>query len=110
MARPNPNDSEEVKIEKLRLDLEKYRIQEAHKTWRYLGLGFLATVAIGIIAWAMVRMTDRPAWLELGLAVLSLLGGQTILLVQSHRRLGRSMDQRFAGRPIAESGRSEGQP
>ncbi len=87
MARLNANDSEDVKREKLRLDLEKFRIQEAYKTWRILGLGLLATVMVAITAWAVVRMTDKPAWLVLGLAIVSLFGGQTIWMTSIERRI-----------------------
>ena len=58
MARPNANDSEEVKLEKLRVDLEKFRALEQHKTVRSLGLASFGTVSLGVIAWAVVRVTD----------------------------------------------------
>ncbi len=106
MARLNANDSEEVKLEKLRVDLEKFRALEAHKTTRYLGLGLLATISLGIVAWAMVRVTDKPAWLEVVLAMIALLSGPTFLLIRTRRRLKRTLievDLRSAADPADEA-------
>jgi hypothetical protein len=64
-------DKTEIDVELTRIKAERdlARDQLRHHTIRW-GMGF-ATVSLGIIVWAIVRVTDRPAWLTFALALLT---------------------------------------
>jgi hypothetical protein len=91
MARPK---SDAVEIEKLRVGLEKLKILEREKTWRLGILSFFGTIAIGIIAWSTVRMTDKPSWLVFALAILAALGGPSVVMFRAEARLKREIKLR----------------
>jgi len=78
MARLNAGDSDDLKIAKLRIDLEKFRSLQAHTTWRYLIVGSFLTGSLGIMAWMMVRLNEKPAWLELALVLITSFSGPLI--------------------------------
>lgn len=86
--------SDAVEIERLRVGLEKHKILEREKTWRLGILSFFGTIAVGIIAWSTVRMTDRPSWLVFALAVLTALGGPSIVMYRAEARLKREIKLR----------------
>ena len=69
MARVKPTP-EDVEIEKARLAAET-AAKICDTVFRCV-LTAAATVCVGIIAWAAVRITDRPAWVTVVLAVIGL--------------------------------------
>jgi len=98
MAKLKPEESDKVKLERIRSEIEQLRIIEGNKTRRHLGLGALATITTGILASAVVRMTEKPPWLVFGLAVVSAVGGQVIFSVGTARRMNRASERRPRGR------------
>ncbi len=98
MARLRAGDSDELKLEKLRLnfELDKLRIIENGRTQRFLGSGVLATFfgSLATVAWAAVRLLDKPAWLVFGLAILTSLSGPILLAIETRRRLKREVARR----------------
>lgn len=81
MARKKaPRHSEQVEI---------IRIRETQTTRRILIITVGIVASIGIIAWAAVRIMERPAWLVFALAVLAALSGPTGLLVLGVRYVKR---------------------
>jgi hypothetical protein len=72
MAKPRagPANPPRNKNEK---EIELHRITEFHRTVRTIVLCFFGTTALAIIAWAAVRITDKPPWLQFALAVLGVI-------------------------------------
>lgn len=77
---PTRSDPEQVEI---------LRIRETQKTLRYLILTLGTVTALGLIVWAAVRMTEKPPWLVLALAILASLSGPSGLLVFTVRYVWR---------------------
>lgn len=92
MAKAKPGDA--ASIERHRVALEKLRITEREKTKRLAIASFFGTIALGIIAWSVVRMTDRPPWLVFALAVLAACGGPSLMILRIERRLSRQIGSR----------------
>jgi len=93
MARLNASDSDAVKIEKLKVELATHRINERHRTIRSLGLALMAVIALAIIAWASVTILNKPAWLELMLALIAAMTGPMGLLLWKIRHANRLADR-----------------
>jgi hypothetical protein len=93
-AKQTPADNAEA--EKHRVGLEKLRIVEREKTKRLAILSFFGTVSLAIIAWAAVRMTDKPPWLVFALAILAAVGGPSIVMIRAERRLRREVEIRIS--------------
>ncbi len=71
MAKDKPDQTEQIEI---------LRIRETEKTKRYVILTLGVVSSLGIIAWAAVRLMDKPPWLAFALAVLAALSGPSTLL------------------------------
>lgn len=69
MAKRNPTP-EDVELKKI--DATVKSVDKACNTVLGCGLMVTATVCVAIVAWAAVRITDKPAWLTLMLAALGL--------------------------------------
>ena len=114
MARLNAGDSEEVKLAKIRNDfeLEKLKILERGKSLRFLGAMMMltATLCMAIIAWAAVRLTEKPPWLVFVLALIACFSGQLILIIQTRQRVQRARSRRSRGRGADPSSRTEEDP
>jgi hypothetical protein len=80
-------DSDPVRPDPEQVDI--LRIRETQKTLRYLILTFGIVTSLGLIAWAAVRMTEKPPWLVLALAILAASSGPTALLLYTVRYVRR---------------------
>jgi uncharacterized membrane protein len=76
-----------------KFDVAETRILECFRTIRLVAGFVCGTASIGIIAWAAVKISDKPAWLTFALAVLTALSGPTIYLVVNHHKISRTIDQ-----------------
>ena len=92
----------DVDLERIKAELERSRIICGTVRWG-LGWGF-ATVMVGIVAWAVVRMTDKPAWLSFALAVVGAAGGPSLVVW----RLAVVVARRSAVIPAQASPTAEG--
>jgi hypothetical protein len=78
---------EDVDLAKIKADLERARLISNTVVWCFSI--FWGVVSIGIIAWATVQITDKPAWLELGLAILGAGSTPSVIAWRLYVRLKR---------------------
>ena len=74
---------------KNQFDVEMARVEETGWTIRFVTACACGTISLGAIAWAAVQIADRPAWLTLGLASLSLLAPPATWGIIHYRRVHR---------------------
>lgn len=68
MAKSKPTP-EEVDIERIKSNFKRTEKICSTVLWCFVSL--CVTVIVGIIAWATVRITEKPAWVTIILAILS---------------------------------------
>jgi hypothetical protein len=77
----------DVELARIKAELERSKLICGVIRW---GLtGFFATLMLSIVAWATVRMTDKPAWLTFALALLAAAGGPSIVAWRLAIRIAR---------------------
>ena len=67
----------DVEIERIRAGLKKTQV--ICDLVRWISGCFCFTIVVGIIAWAMVRMTDKPSWLVFALALIAAIAPPTYI-------------------------------
>jgi hypothetical protein len=72
-----PKTEEDIKLAQIKADLEKAKY--ICITIATCVLGILGTICISMIVWAIVQITDKPAWLEFALAILGSLGAPSLV-------------------------------
>ena len=81
----------DVELARIKADLEKAKLvsqeglERTRIRWgvvRWISALFFLTIMVGIIAWAVVRMADRPSWLTLVLAGIGLLSGSSMVAIR----------------------------
>ena len=75
----------DVELARIKADLERSRL--ICSTISYCVAFASAVACIGIIAWAAVQITDKPAWLEIALAIVGLGGAPSLLTWRLYVRL-----------------------
>jgi len=65
------------------------RICEDHRTRRFYALMATIVLLAGILAWAIVRIVDKPWWSALLVALVTIVTGQSGLFWFLNRRFGR---------------------
>ena len=80
-----PKTQEDVELARNKATLEKARLT-CDTIVSCLAI-FAVVGCVGIVAWAMVTITDKPAWLEVALAILGLGGGPSLLAWRMYIRL-----------------------
>ena len=77
----------DVELARIKADVDRTKARCETVSW---GIVCLAVViAIGIIAWAAVRMTDKPPWLTLILAFLGSAGAPSLVAWRLWVRVAR---------------------
>lgn len=77
----------DVKLARIAADRERAQLKSRTIVWCYLISAGVACV--GIIAWAAVRITDKPDWLVLALAMIGVGGTPSLVAWRLHWRLKR---------------------
>lgn len=85
MARPK--SQEDIELARIKADLERARAICNTIVWCFSIVG--GVISIGIIAWATVQITDKPAWLEFGLAILGAGSPPSVVAWRLYVRLKR---------------------
>src|SRR3954453_19186041 len=102
MARPKTT-TEDVELARVNASVRKVELV-CNTAW-WCGLFLAVTFWIGIIAWAAVRITDKPAWLTFFLALLGLSSPPSlvawVVVVRLRRKVG---SDEVAGGPPRELG------
>jgi hypothetical protein len=81
---------EDVALARIKADVERSRLKSQTIIWCFVIIAFVACVAI--IAWAAVRITDKPAWLVFGLALLGAGGTPMYYAWRLQIRFNRAID------------------
>ena len=102
MARPKSNASNATTNKLDKTELEWTRVIEREKTHRLATLCLFGTISVGIIAWAAVRITDKPPWLVFALSIVAVLTPPSLLIRSLWIRLKLETRLRDAPERIAQ--------
>src|SRR5438309_7473162 len=95
MARAKPT-SEEVEIERIHAKLRT--AEKICDTIFWCVVTVSATVCVGLIAWAVVRITEKPSWVTIILAILGLGTPPSVLAWRISLRLKTKVEAELPSR------------